>query len=125
MSVLYDAGFLLAADRNDREALADHAVRLEQQTVPITTAPVVAQVSRSPLQVVLRHVLAGCREVGFDKSEAHAVGALLAASGTADVVDAHLVLVASPLNATIVTSDSDDIEHLAAYVEGDVRVRRI
>ncbi|MEA2501904.1 MAG: hypothetical protein QOD01_2015, partial [Actinomycetota bacterium] len=47
MSVVYDAGVLVAADRNDRTVWADHRARLELGTVPLTTAPVVAQVSRS------------------------------------------------------------------------------
>lgn len=63
MSVVYDAGVLVAADRGDRDVWADHRVRLELGTAPVTTAPVVAQVSRSPRQAQLRRFLlwaAGC-----------------------------------------------------------------
>ena len=57
---LYDAGVLVAADRNDRRAWADHRARLEAGLVPQTTAPVVAQVSRSSRQAPLRRFLQGC-----------------------------------------------------------------
>ena len=40
MTVVYDAGGLIAADRSDREVWADHRARLELGLVPITTAPV-------------------------------------------------------------------------------------
>jgi hypothetical protein len=49
--IIYVAGALVAAERNDRRVWADHRVRLELGLVPITTAPVVGQVSRSPRQV--------------------------------------------------------------------------
>jgi hypothetical protein len=43
---VYDAGVLVAAERNDRQAWADHRARPELGVVPTTTAPAVAQVSR-------------------------------------------------------------------------------
>ncbi|MFY9807689.1 MAG: hypothetical protein WCC65_09550 [Pseudonocardiaceae bacterium] len=49
--VVDDAGALIAAERNDRSFWADHRVRLEQGTIPVTPAAVVAQVSRSPRPV--------------------------------------------------------------------------
>ena len=48
MSVVYDAGVLVAAERGDRKVWADHRVRLEIGALPVTTAPVIAQVTRSP-----------------------------------------------------------------------------
>jgi hypothetical protein len=93
--VVYDAGVLVAADRDDREAWADHRVRLELGVTPVTTAPVVAQVSRSPGQVQLRRFLRGCDIVPFSPEDAHAVGALLGQTGTSDVVDAHVVVTAA------------------------------
>jgi len=122
MSVVYDAGVLVAADRNDRTVWADHRARLELGTVPLTTAPVVAQVSRSLRQVQLRRFLRGCDVVTFTADQAHDVGALLRATGTADVVDAHLIVVAGPTGATVLTADEDDLSRLAAHVRKAVRV---
>jgi hypothetical protein len=67
VSALYGGGLLIAAERN---VWADHRARLEAGVVPRTTAPVVAQVSRSPQQVQLRRLLRGCDIVGFVPDQA-------------------------------------------------------
>ena len=113
MSVVYDAGLLVAADRNDRDVWADHRARLEVGVVPVTTSPVVAQVSRSPRQVQLRRFLRGCDIVGFTSEEPHEVGALLSLAGASDVVDAHVVLTASRGRSTVLTSDEQDLQRLS------------
>ena len=125
MSVVYDAGVLVAADRDDRTVWADHRARLELGVVPATTAPVVGQVSRSPQQAQLRRFLRGCDVVAFVGNEAHDIGALLAKAGTADVVDAHVALIAARRGATIVTSDPRDLRRLANHLPNSVRVRAI
>ena len=68
---------LVAAERNDRQIWADHRARLELGAVPATTAPVVAQVSRSPRQVQLRRFLRGCHVLAFTPEQGHEMGALL------------------------------------------------
>lgn len=123
MTVVYDAGALTAIDRNDRDMWAYHRRLLEQGGRPITTAPVVAQVSRTPRQASLHRLPATCRTVGFEPAGAQSVGALLANSLTSDVVDAHLVRVAERHDALVVTSDGDDIAHLAAHVGPQLRPR--
>ena len=125
MSVVYDAGVLIAAERNDRDVWADHRARLELGLVPRTTAPVVAQVSRSPRQVQLRRLLRGCDIVAFLPEESHEVGALLAKAGTADVIDAHVVLSAAGRSASVLTSDPDDLLHLAGHLAARVRVQNV
>ncbi len=125
MNVLYDAGVFVAAERNDRAVWADHRTRLEVGLVPRTTAPVVAQVSRSPRQVQLRRMLRGCEIVPFGPGDAHEVGLLLAKAGTADVVDAHVVITAAASRATALTSDPADLRHLADHLPTVVRVRSV
>src|SRR5437773_4376388 len=105
MTVVYDAGALIAADRSDRETWADHRARLELGLVPITTAPVVGQVSRSPRQAQLRRFLRGCEIVPFSDADAHEVGALAGKARTHDVVDVHVVVVAQRHGYGVVTSD--------------------
>ncbi len=121
--VVYDAGALIAADRDTRAFWADHRVRLEQGTMPLVPAGVVAQVSRSARQVPLRRLLRGCAVAGLDEDGAHRVGRLLAASRTSDVIDAHVVVVASARGAVVVTGDGGDIEHLLACAGGAIDVR--
>ena len=111
---MYDAGALVAAERNDRRFWLDHRIRLEAGVVPIVPAPVVAQVSRSPRQAQLRRLLRGCEVLALDEPTAHAVGQLLGRSGTADIVDATVVVVAMAQQAEIVTADRSDISRLAA-----------
>ena len=111
-NVVYDAGALVAAERNDRRLWADHRVRLEAGVVPVVPAPVVAQVSRSPRQAQLRRLLRGCEVLALDEPMAHAVGRLLGRAGTCDVLDATVVTLAITKQAQIVTSDRDDVSQL-------------
>jgi predicted nucleic acid-binding protein len=122
MIVVYDASVLLAAERGNREVWADHRVRLEIGALPATTAPVIAQVSRSPRQVQLRTFLRGCDVVPFAAEKAHDVGALLGDAGTSDVVDAHIVHVAEKLGASVLTADVEDLSRLAGYTSGDIPI---
>jgi len=122
VSVLYDAGVLIAAERNHRGVWADHRARLELGILAVTTAPVVAQVSRSGRQAQLRRFLRGCEVVAFSPDHGHSVGALLGAAGATDVVDAHVVLVAEAFGASVLSSDMDDLSVLSAELPSPVRI---
>ena len=111
-AVVYDAAVLVAADRNERRAWAEHKARLELGVIPLVPAPVVAQVSRSPRQAQLRRFLTGCVVVPLGEREAHEAGRLLGLTRTADVVDAVVVTLALRQKAMILTSDPADIESL-------------
>jgi predicted nucleic acid-binding protein len=113
-SVVYDAGVLVAANRNERRAWAEHKVRLELGIALVVPAPVVAQVSRSPQQAQLRRFLAGCVVTALTEDEAHEAGRLLGIAKTADVIDAVVVSTAVRRRAMILTSDSEDIERLVS-----------
>lgn len=122
MTFVYDAGVLVAADRNDRRTWADHRARLELGLAPVTTAPVVSQVSRSGRQAQFRRFLRGCDIKPFAPDQAHEVGALLGVAGSTDVVDAHVVLVAHSYGATVVTLDENDLSRLAACLASRIRI---
>ncbi|MGH8910434.1 MAG: twitching motility protein PilT, partial [Egibacteraceae bacterium] len=117
---VYDTGALTAAERNNRTFWADHRMRLEQGTIPITPAPVVAQVSRSPRQAQLRRLLRGCDVTEPAEDTAHRIGRILAHARTADTANAFLdslrsgtvVVEGIGRHAQVVTSDRDDITHL-------------
>jgi predicted nucleic acid-binding protein len=125
MTVVYDAGLLIAAQRNDRDVWAAHRVRLEAGIVPITTAPVAAQVIRSPRQVQLRRLLRGCDIVAFEPDQAERVGSLLAGAKTSDVVGAHVVLTAAKTGSVVITSDVEDLEQLCKALSRPVPIRRV
>lgn len=111
-NVVYDAGALIAADRNDRRMWAAHRIRLEHDMIPVAPTVVIAHVSRSSRQVQLRRFLRGCEVVALTESLAHETGALLATSTTNDVIDAVVVIEAVRRSAVIVTSDRYDIARL-------------
>lgn len=125
MSVVYDAGALIAAERSDRSVWADHRARLELGLLPVTTAPVVAQVSRSGRQAQLRRFLRGCDVVPFGDDEAHEIGALAGRSGSSDVVDVHVVATAHRLRVGVLTSDEDDLKPIADTLRPRVPIFRI
>lgn len=118
----YDAGALIAAERNDRAFWADHRVRLEQGTVPVTPAAVVARVSRSPRQAQLHPLPRGCEVTNLDEEGAHRVGRLLAGTGTSDVVDGAVADVPVARSAAILTGDRDDISRLLRAANADLSV---
>ena len=111
-AVVYDAAVLVAADRNERRAWAEHKTRLELGVVPLVPAPVVVQVSQSPQQAQLRRFLTGCVVVPLGETEAHEAGRLLGMTKTSDIVDAVVVTTALRQKATILTSEPDDIQRL-------------
>jgi hypothetical protein len=110
--VVYDAGVLVAADRNVRAVWADHRVRLEAGIIPVVPAPVVVQVSRSPAQVQLRRMLRGCEIATLTEQRAHAAGELMGRAATRDVIDAVVAQTAADLHADVVTGDRADIHRL-------------
>ena len=124
-TVVYDAAVLVAADRNERRAWAEHKARLELAIVPLVPAPVLVQVSRSPQQAQLRRFLTGCMVVPLGETEAHEAGRLLGLARTADVVDAVVVTTALRQKATILTGDPDDIERLVGASGREIAVAAI
>lgn len=124
-AVVYDAAVLVAADKNERQAWAEHKVRLELGLIPIVPAPVVAQVSRSPQQAQLRRFLAGCEVVSLGEHEAHEAGRLLGITKTADIVDAVVVTTALREKAMILTGDLGDIKRLVTASGREVAIGRV
>ena len=119
---VYDAGVLVAADRNVRAVWAEHRARLEAGIVPVVPAPVVAQVSRSAAQVQLRRLLRGCEVASLTEEAAHAAGYLLGRAAASDVVDAVVADTAARLHADVVTGDHADIARLLDAAGADVRI---
>lgn len=120
--VVYDAGALVAADRNSRLFWADHRVRLEAGLLPLVPAPVVAQVSRSSRQAQLRRLLRGCEVVPLTEQAAHAAGRLLGRTKGSDVVDAVVADLAATRDADVVTTDRRDIQALLDAARSASRV---
>lgn len=110
--MILDAGMLIAFDRGVAEAGRVVAAARATGAGLVTTEPVVAQVWRSGASQALLAGLLRSMEI-WPLVDGRSVGRLLAASGTSDVVDAHLVLLGATLGEAIVTGDPDDLQRLA------------
>lgn len=114
MSLVYDTGALLAAERRDTRAWERHAASLGRGVRPVVPVVVLAQAWRGGPQPNLSRLLRGCDVLPDTEQFGRAAGGACARAGTGDVVDALVVTVALGLDAPVVTSDPDDLRRLAA-----------
>ncbi len=112
--VTYDAGALVAGERNDRALWALHRRILERGGRPTVPAGVLGQVWRGGPQAELSRLLKGCRVETLDELRARAVGHGCGRAGTSDVIDATVVVGAVARRDLVVTSDPADIDGIAA-----------
>jgi len=118
--ITLDAGGLIAVDRNDRRVIVLLARSSETRARVTIPASALAQAIRRPeRQVRLARLLRQPTTdvVDLDRVDATQVGRLLAASGTADVIDAHVVLCARRAQQRVVTSDPEDLRLLDPTLE--------
>jgi predicted nucleic acid-binding protein len=113
--VTLDAGGLIAVDRNDRRVLVLLARARETGSRITIPATALAQAIRHPerqarLARLVRQPTTDV--VALDRVDATNVGRLLAASATADIVDAHVVICARRTRQGVVTSDPNDLRTL-------------
>ena len=113
--IVFDAGGLIALERNDRRVLLVLKAALEQEGRIIVPATALAQVIRNPArQVRLWRMIQFERTevIPLDGSHAQAVGALLGQTATTDITDAHVVICAQAAGYTVITSDPLDLKRL-------------
>jgi hypothetical protein len=117
-ALILDAGALLAVDRDDRAMMARLRASRQHGLELRTNAMVVAQVwrDRHGRQVNLARLLQAVDVRAVSQRDGRDAGVLLAAAGTADPVDATVVLLAAP-GDRILTSDPGDIARLAAAAD--------
>jgi hypothetical protein len=118
--VTFDAGGLIALDRNDRRVLALVARATERGmriTIPATAlAQAICNPARQARLVRLIRQ-AGTDLIALNGPDATAVGLLLTGTSTADVVDAHVVVCARRAGQAVVTSDAADLRRIAPDLE--------
>jgi PIN domain len=113
--VTLDAGGLIALDRDDRRVVVLLARARETGARVTVPASALAQAIRRPeRQVRLARLIRqpGTDVVDLGRVDATHVGRLLAASGTSDVADAHVVICARRAGQPAVTSDPGDLHQL-------------
>jgi len=115
MSLVLDAGALVAVERADRETIALIKQELLAGRTPRTHGGVVGQVWRggSGRQVNLARLLPALEIGVLDDALGRRAGVLLGRTRMTDVIDAAVVLLASD-GDFILTSDPDDLVPLAA-----------
>lgn len=124
MTLVLDAGALIALDRNERPMWARLKAVAELGQLPVTHGGVVGQVWRKgSRQARLATALAGVEVRALDERLGRSAGELLAATGTSDVTDAALALLASD-GDEIVTLDREDMEILVAATGHHVELLR-
>jgi hypothetical protein len=113
--IILDSGAIIASERNDPLVAALLKAARKNRTPILVPATVVAETWRGPSTHPRTAHLFGSID-GFpelDEQSARHVGALLALSKTAAIVDGNVVAIAIALRpATIVTSDVHDVAHL-------------
>ncbi len=113
--VTLDAGGLIALDRNDRRVVVLLARATQTRSRVTVPATALAQaIHRPERQVSLARLIRQPTTdvIALDRVDATDVGRLLAASETADIADAHVVICARRSDQHIVTSDADDLRRL-------------
>lgn len=124
LPVVLDAGAFIALEQRDQRVLAVADGLRRSRTVGHVPAGVLAQIWRgSPRQHGLTSLLRSSllRVDPLTDVVAFRVGLLLGATGTSDVVDGHVALLARRLQATVLTSDPDDI----AALDSTLRIVRV
>jgi hypothetical protein len=123
--LVYDTGALLAAERDRREVWALHERALARGVRPVVPAVVLAQGWRGGPQVRLSRFLKGCVVEAFAENAARAVGRLLGMAGSADAVDAAVVVSATARDDLVLTTDPDDLTDLAAALGAKLDLHRL
>ncbi len=114
MTLVLDAGALIAAERGDRQIAAQIKRQRQTATPPITHGGIVGQVWRGDARhALLASALSMTTVVSLDDDLGRRSGALLAKTGGSDVLDAALVLLAAD-GDMILTSDPENLAALAA-----------
>jgi hypothetical protein len=115
VSLVLDAGALIAMERGDRATAALIEVGRQDGRGIIVPAGVVAQTWRNgPRQVRVARLL-NANEVSVEPltdAAARATAILCGAAETNDVVDASVVIAARRYKATVISSDRADLLHL-------------
>jgi sugar phosphate isomerase/epimerase len=114
MTLVLDAGALIAVEWRHREVLARIKAELDNDRIPLTHGGIVGQVWRSGTgrQAELARLLRGVDVAALDEELGKRAGVLLGKARTSDVIDAALIMLATD-GDEILTSDADDLRPLA------------
>jgi hypothetical protein len=114
VTLVFDAGGLIALERNERASWTRLKSASSRGEIPVTNAAVLGQVWRGGArQDRLTQALGGMDIRPVDEQLGRTAGELLAAAHMPDLIDASIVLCAED-GDDIITTDTDDLTSLAA-----------
>lgn len=115
--MIFDAGVFIALDNPAKRRVILELVRemCEGGVVPKTNEAALAQAWRDPSRQVPMAMVVRATTV-FPFGDPQAVGRRCAESGTSDVVDASLAVLADQLGEEILTTDATDMRKLGVKV---------
>ena len=115
--MIFDAGVFIALDNPSQRRVVLALVRRMQAEgiVPMTNEAALAQAWRDPSKQVPMAMLVKATRV-YPFGDPRAIGRRCAVSGTSDVVDASLAVLADQTGAKILTTDADDMRALGADI---------
>jgi hypothetical protein len=121
LSVILDAGALVAIERGDPRVWAILRRELAAGRAPVTHGGVIGQVWRGGTgrQARLASALAGIHVRALDDDLGRRAGVLLAGARRTDVIDAALVLLAEA-GDEVYTGDADDLGPLVSASGADI-----
>lgn len=111
--MIFDAGVFIALENPAKRGIIVALVErmLADGVVPATNEPALAQAWRDPVrQVPIAHLVKATTVYPF--GDAKLVGIRCAKSGTSDVVDASLAVLADQLGVSVLTTDPGDMSKL-------------
>jgi hypothetical protein len=123
MTLVFDAGALLALEKNDQAIWERWKAATRSGFPPVTHGGVVGQVWRGGgrRQTLLAMALDGMEVRPLDDELGRRAGVLLKRAGRSDVIDAAVVLLAED-GDEIVTSDPSDLTVLTEHANLDVEL---
>ena len=123
----YDAGALIAIERQDNKMVNFHRSIVKSGTKPVVPAGVLAQVWRggSGRQAPLARALKQCTVESLDEALAKQVGEAGKGLSSPDVVDISVVVGALSRGDQVFTSDPDDIERVSNAIHRRLLIRTI
>jgi hypothetical protein len=126
MTLVLDAGALVAVDRHHRDVIALIKHEVLAGRIPRTHGGVVGQVWRgaSGRQAMLSRMLRGVDVTALDDDLGRRAGVLLGRARATDVIDAAVILLARD-GDMILTSDPGDLRALASAAGLDVDIVRV
>jgi len=122
-----DAGELIGLENNSRAAWARLRAASSSSAQLFVPTGVIGQVWRgTPQQTRLNQALKQCRPIPLDENTARLAGQMCGRTGTTDVIDAVIAVVAHNSlrygEASVLTSDPEDFSALLAVMNSAARV---